>query len=299
MRIALIISGLLHAGVAAATFIALPARTKPPIELPPVLPLELVEIAEQTNIAPAVKREAPEEQPEPEIEDTAPEEAAPPEPTARPERAQPEPPPEVEAEPAPEFDRPLEPEPVEPEPEPEPAAPEPQRFAGVQPRQKPDLPKPREDQADFFSNAAALLDRKPREEKERVFHQDGEGEGTPDSAQESRAAAGLQTDLTLSEIDAIRTQIRDCWNLQAGAAEAEKYLVTLSVDLRRDGSVIGQPKLIEPSLLTVSSDKFYRDAYERAKRAILQCQPYELPPERYDSWRTVVLEFDPRFLLGP
>ena len=35
-------------------------------------------------------------------------------------------------------------------------------------------------------------------------------------------------------------------------------------------------------------------AADAAKRAVLLCQNYELPPDKYDMWRRVTLDFDPR-----
>jgi len=34
-------------------------------------------------------------------------------------------------------------------------------------------------------------------------------------------------------------------------------------------------------------------AYETARRAILRCQPYALPPEKYPQWRQIEMTFNP------
>jgi hypothetical protein len=33
-------------------------------------------------------------------------------------------------------------------------------------------------------------------------------------------------------------------------------------------------------------------------RAVMQCQPYRMPAEKYDQWRDMLLTFDPRQMYG-
>ena len=42
----------------------------------------------------------------------------------------------------------------------------------------------------------------------------------------------------------------------------------------------------------------FRVAAEAAVRAVTQCQPYEMPGDKYDAWREVILNFAPRNMLG-
>ena len=39
-------------------------------------------------------------------------------------------------------------------------------------------------------------------------------------------------------------------------------------------------------------------AADSAVRAVYQCQPYELPSEKYAVWRDMILNFDPRQMYG-
>ena len=45
-----------------------------------------------------------------------------------------------------------------------------------------------------------------------------------------------------------------------------------------------------------TGDRFYRTMAESALRAVLnpRCQPLRLPADKYDEWRVMVLNFDPR-----
>jgi hypothetical protein len=37
-----------------------------------------------------------------------------------------------------------------------------------------------------------------------------------------------------------------------------------------------------------------RAAVDAAQRAIYTCQPYKLPPDTYNEWRDITIDFDPR-----
>ncbi|MEC7184297.1 MAG: hypothetical protein VXW07_00610, partial [Pseudomonadota bacterium] len=100
--------------------------------------------------------------------------------------------------------------------------------------------------------------------------------------------------MSLSEIDAFRSQIRACWSVPAGAKNAENLLVRVRVQLDPSGRPIAK-KIINRAQLT---DSFFLSAAESVLRAIERCQPYKMPPEKYESWREMELNFDPRKMLN-
>ena len=107
------------------------------------------------------------------------------------------------------------------------------------------------------------------------------------------AAGQIDTVLTQSELDVLRRQISKCWNPPVGAAGAEDLLVRIKFQLGRNGNV--------NSLEVVSNiaGSLYEAAAASARRAVLNCAPYKnLPVEKYDSWREVTLNFDPKHLAG-
>ncbi|MGF1455367.1 MAG: hypothetical protein ACFB6R_08320 [Alphaproteobacteria bacterium] len=271
------------------------AESKPAPEPKPPSDVEPSPPAPAPEPSPAVVAEAP---PEPAIPSVSQPE---PEPAPKPIEALPEDP-----EPAPEPAPLPEPEKRVVEPQPDPAPADAQTPASP-PRQAPkalarpiaptQATPPREPAPadDFFTQTAALLDKHPDADKERVFHRRApslEGE----AADRSRAAAGQQTGLTVNETDAIKAQLKRCWSPPTGAPNAQELIVTLRVNFNPDGSVAGVPRVV--SSWHSQSDGYMRAATDRAVRAVLQCQPFQLPVERYKSWRRVDLEFDPRFLLG-
>jgi hypothetical protein len=70
--------------------------------------------------------------------------------------------------------------------------------------------------------------------------------------------------------------------------------VTLRLQLARDGAVARPPEIVAQAGET--DPALRRPFDESAKRAVLQCAPLRLPPELYDAWRDVELNFDPREL---
>ena len=102
--------------------------------------------------------------------------------------------------------------------------------------------------------------------------------------------------LTMSEIDAIRYQIEQCWSVPAGARDAEDMIVRIRVFLNPDGTLSKPPEIVDEAH---GSDSFYRTAAESARRAVLQCAPLKnLPANKYKLWRELTLTFNPRQMLG-
>ena len=100
--------------------------------------------------------------------------------------------------------------------------------------------------------------------------------------------------MSLNEIDAFRAQIRACWSVPAGAKNAENLLVRVRVQLDPSGRPIAK-KIINRAQLT---DSFFLSAAESVLRAIERCQPYKMPPEKFESWREMELNFDPSKMLN-
>ena len=103
--------------------------------------------------------------------------------------------------------------------------------------------------------------------------------------------------MTISEIDLVRQQIHRCWNLPAGAKDAHKMLISIRIAMNPDGRV-RTARILDQSQM--SSNPFYRAMAESALRAVLNpsCQPFKLPPEKYERWKNMKLNFDPKEMFG-
>lgn len=104
-------------------------------------------------------------------------------------------------------------------------------------------------------------------------------------------------DVSMSEIDAVRRQIGRCWNLPAGAKSAENLIVAIRVEMNVDGTP--RSATIERQESS-AGNPFYQSAAESALRAVLnpRCHPFKLPPEKYQTWRTMTLVFNPKEMFG-
>jgi colicin import membrane protein len=97
------------------------------------------------------------------------------------------------------------------------------------------------------------------------------------------------TKLSQSEMDALRGQVQRCWNIPAGAADAQNLRVSIRFRLDRSGELEGAAEIIAGG----GSGGIERAAAESARRAVIQCAPYTLPAEKYETWAEVVVNFDP------
>lgn len=100
--------------------------------------------------------------------------------------------------------------------------------------------------------------------------------------------------LTISELDMIRRQFINCWNVPAGAKNIQNLQVLVKIKLDEDGNVIDS-ELIKTSSL---NDSFYRAAAESAMRAVRHpsCKKLKVPVKKYKTWKNITLNFDPSML---
>lgn len=107
------------------------------------------------------------------------------------------------------------------------------------------------------------------------------------------APEGRDRQITASELAVIQQIIRTCvsgrYRLLGGGVDAEKVVVSMRLRFKEDGTIIGQPQVMNPQ-----ATPFFLAASESAVRAALECQPYPLPPAKYHIWQDVILDFDPR-----
>lgn len=117
------------------------------------------------------------------------------------------------------------------------------------------------------------------------------GAAEPASGQEARAAQGPP--LTAGEKDGLRIAVQECWNVGALSSDALATTVVVAVTLQEDGRPLTNSiEMIEASGGTAASA---RQAFEAARRAIIRCgsRGYDLPVEKYASWRDIEMTFNP------
>jgi hypothetical protein len=327
MRDGLVVSVIGHAAILAWGLLSL--HSPQPLDAGAIeaIPVDFVKIADVTSLpkgidapkkiekpktetaAPQAEQKTP---PKPEPQPPPPEPKpvpAPPPPPPPPEPPKPEPPkPEPQPEPKP-AEPPPEPAPAEPPPEaqpkPEPPPPEtpppadktaeppppdkvpvpqarPRMVAQAQPQQPQTQPDKKQPDTFNADKIAALLD------KDKTATQ-------PDKPEPAVGAktASADAQMTATELDALRSRLAQCWSPPIGWTDPAEVRVILLLSLNPDGSVAGDPQVLERP-----SGRYDQTAPESAIRAVQRCAPYNLPADKYESWKQVRITFDPTEMSG-
>jgi len=177
--------------------------------------------------------------------------------------------------------------PAAPVPQARPQPPKPQ-IAKAPERKEAEKPAAEQKQASRETQDEELLDQVAA----LLNKEKASGGGAQRSTEEAALGADQTTGgekLTQSEMDALRAQIQRCWNVPAGALDAENLKVSVKFKLDPSGGVEGRPEIISGG----GSGGVERAAAESARRAILQCAPYNLPADKYSAWADVIVNFDP------
>lgn len=100
--------------------------------------------------------------------------------------------------------------------------------------------------------------------------------------------------MTATLTDLLNSHIRQsrCWRISLDAPYPEQRVVTVTMNLNRDGTISGSPRIDEARSRDLN-DRFRPVVRERALRAAVQCAPYPLPPAQYDQWRLIRVNFGP------
>jgi hypothetical protein len=244
---------------------------------------EKAKIAEETSKAPPPKTAEPPPAPEvpkpPEVVEAKPE---PPKPVEQP---KPEPPKPADDKIA---MKPKEPEPPKVEKPPEPPKPEPKPEVKKVEPPKPAPPKPTPPKPNVDNIVDSILKNNDKNPPIKTPQQ------SPQRPKEITRQVAMAPEfaavVTASEVEGVRQKIRPCWNSFGGAKDVP--VVSLVVQMNQNGTPV-EAEFKDPGRL---GDPVYRAAAESARRAILnpRCQPWPLSPEKYNSWRTITFNFDPR-----
>ncbi len=269
MRTSFVASLALHAGALALAFVSLPEFMRTRVVEQPVIPIELIDKAELSDRT-SVPAAAPKPKPAPE--------------------KKPEPP----------AEKPPEPPKAEPEKKPE------QKLAENPPEKKPEEKKPEDkkpenkpekkpEEALDLDELAGLIDKLKKDDPA------GDDSGALEEAERAREAIGAGDRLTVTEIDKMRAAVARCWNASAilGAPNPENLVVEIDIDLNRDGTLSGTPRVVNAAQIALSGNRFWKVAEQNAVRAVQACQPYDFfDPARYQEWRAFTLNFDPSIMAG-
>jgi len=263
----LIVSSALHVILIMITAMSLPFLSKKPIDLPPIVSVELIQITDKTNIPFAPKAKKTIEKVK-EKEKKLVSEQAPPKKVKK----------------------------IKPD-----AVPLPDDKITKVEKIKDDKQNPEKidnevkqvsefEKDELFdpNSIAALIDKSKVESAETVNKTD---KVTQD--QEKNIDFG---GLTLSEEDALKAQIFGCWSIPLGLPYDEDLLVRIKLKLKQDGTIM-KSEILDHQRMNRPGQKFYKVLAESALRAVRLCQPLKVPPTGYEKWKDIQLNFNPMEML--
>jgi len=281
----IVISSALHISLVVLTALSLPFLSKKPIDLPPIVSVELIQITEETNIpfAPKAKKIiekvkekekklVSEQAPPKKVKKTKTKTVVSEKKNKKIEKQNPE------AVPLPEKEvkkiktkeeKKQNPEEVDNE------------VKQVSEFEKKDLFDP--------NNIAALID-KSKEETAEI-------EKINNDVTQDQIRNIENSKLTLNEEDALKAQIFGCWSIPLGLPYDENLLVRIKLKLKPDGSVT-KTEILDHARMNKPGQGFYKVLAESALRAVRLCQPLRVPSSGYERWKELQLNFDAREMLG-
>ena len=285
MNRSIIISSALHGTLIFITAMSLPFLAKKPLNIPPIISVELIQIAEKTNIpfAPKAKKiiDKIKEKEKKLVSDQAP-----------PKKVK-----KTKTKTVVSLDQSNEKiENQTPEAIPLPEKTVKKIKTKEEKKQNPDKVDDEVKQVsefekkDFFdpSNIAALID------KSKIDSADVVRKTNKITQDQDRNIENNK--LTLSEEDALKAQIFGCWSIPLGLPYNEDLLVRIKLRLEPDGSV-AKTEILDHARMNKPGQGFYKVLAESALRAVKLCQPLRVPSTGYERWKDLQLNFDAREML--
>ena len=268
MTRSIFLSLVFHSVMIVITALTLPFMKRAPIDLPPILSVDLIQITDKTSIPFAAKAAKTLEEIKKKEEKRVVSEQAPP---AEKKKEKP--------------DRIPLPEDLNKE-----------KKQIVKKKQNPEEIKEQIRQSSEFekkelfdpNQIAALIDKAKEETAETLKKND--------KLTQSNVKTSFATGLTLSQEDALKAQIFGCWSLPLGLPYQENLLVRIKLRLRPDGSVL-RSEILDHARMNRPGQGFYKVLAESALRAIRICQPLRVPPTGYEKWKDLQLNFDANEML--
>ena len=262
----ILVSSVFHVLIITFAMISLPFVAKKPLDIPPLVSVELIQIAEKTNIpfAPKAKKiiEKVKEQEKKLVSEQAP-----------PKKVK-----KIKPDAIPMPDKKVE------------------KIKKNLDKQNPEVNENKIKQVSEFEkkeifdpkDIAALIDKS----KEDLSETESKSKNLTQSDDKSMNLNGL----TLNEEDALKAQIFGCWSIPLGLPYNENLLVRIKLKLKPDGTIIDS-EIIDHARMNKPGQNFYRVLAESALRAVQLCQPLRVPTTGYERWKYLQLNFDAREML--
>jgi hypothetical protein len=113
------------------------------------------------------------------------------------------------------------------------------------------------------------------------------------AAPEYDALADVAAALSQQQVTAFKAHLKRCLKLPAGVDPARELRVVMRVFLKADGALAADPMLV-----AAPAAREGPAMVQAATQAFKACQPYALPAERYNEWKTLDITLSLRDMAG-
>ena len=198
--------------------------------------------------------------------------------------------------PAPAQDQPAPPQITRPTPpQVQSPVPSPNARADTSPRRRPDPPRtqsPAQRSEAQPQRSQSQPQSSQRSGGSRLSDNFLEGAGDSTRTDETRVPASqIGASAKASLFQAVARQLRPHWHPVDGA-DREKLVSRIRFRLNPDGALAGAPSLLGQRGETEANRAQALRHAENAIRAVQLAAPFDLPPEYYEAWKTVTVDFD-------
>lgn len=241
------------------------------------LPIDFEDVGLVSNVSAMSRAPEPKpEEPQVELPDPEPQQAPP-------EEAQPEEP-EVEV-PLPEP-QPKKEEPKKPEPKKEP----PPKKEEPLIKKEPPKQEKKKDDLDFLNDIDRVLQDRRQTDTRQASSQEAD-RPVLNNADRDRQGAGDRSASTASLQAYVRREMRSFWTDVSDLPAEDQIEVTIRLKLNRDGSLVGDPQLINPSRRPVGRKGIAVERALGAARKFFNERRLRLPEEQYEIWQEIDVVF--------
>jgi hypothetical protein len=140
------------------------------------------------------------------------------------------------------------------------------------------------------SNIAALIDKSKVDDAEKIKKDD--------KITQSQDKSVLTGKLTINEEQALQAQIFTCWSIPLGLPfNPDDMLVRIKLSLKPDGAIEDMEMLDHVKMNTPGKERF-RTLADSVRRALQLCNPLNVPTTGYERWKKIIFNFNATDMLG-
>ena len=158
--------------------------------------------------------------------------------------------------------------------------------------------KPKPKSKPDFSISSMLRDLR-NEQSNKKIDEIKEVEKDKDLLEQESEISDENSKLSISEIDLLRQQLSSCWNAPAGVKIEKGMNVKISAKIKQNRRIIDNSVRIIDTNIS-KSNPFYGPITESAMRTLLnpECIPLKLPEDKYTLWKDLTITFDYSIMKG-